>query len=361
MSIRRRLAGGSPSKGLGSVGEANPTPTLTTRIRPALIGATNIGGAGRVGESESLSPTPVAGASKSSVSIKKSDLAYMLTWDPSKKKAPAPVPAVTKGGPQLTKVEENDEDDEDDSGGNAAALPPTPPVPRRRRKEELAKKCLKEVAPSVAPSEIVKSSSIGSDGSGTSTTSDDTSAFLPLTLPANLFHINGNPYAKLDVIGRGGSCKVYRALTKELGVVALKRVKLDGMDKKSIDGYANEIALLKSLQGNPAIIEMYDSEVDLEKKTILIAMQIGDVDLNDVLKQQKEASRDELHTVSGVRAKRARAKRAHASPTASDQRVLVPNPPITKRCSALVKTSVLQAPPPSLRPPCSHSVLPRAG
>ena len=99
-------------------------------------------------------------------------------------------------------------------------------------------------------------------------------AFTGLVKKSNMFHINGKPYAKLGVIGRGGSCKVYRVLSSDLSVLALKKVKLDGMDKKAIDSYANEIALLKSLQGNPAIIQLFDSEVSLEDKSIMIAMQV---------------------------------------------------------------------------------------
>ena len=44
--------------------------------------------------------------------------------------------------------------------------------------------------------------------------------------------------------------------------------------------------LLKSLQGNPAIIQMYESHVDIEKKAIFLVMEVGEVDLNTVLKQQ---------------------------------------------------------------------------
>ena len=110
--------------------------------------------------------------------------------------------------------------------------------------------------------------------------------FLPLVSEDNILFVNSIPYAKLGVIGKGGSCKVYRALSKDCAVLAIKKVKLDGMDEKAIKGYANEIALLKKLRGNPAIIQMYDSEVDLERKSIFLVMELGEVDLNYVLQQQ---------------------------------------------------------------------------
>ena len=119
-----------------------------------------------------------------------------------------------------------------------------------------------------------------------STTKLDCS-FLPLIEKKNIIRVENDSYAKLGVIGKGGSCKVYRALSRDCDVVALKKVKLDGLNKAAIDGYANEIALLKRLKGNPAIIQLYSAEVDLERKSILLVMELGEVDLNYVLRQQE--------------------------------------------------------------------------
>ncbi|KAL3821758.1 hypothetical protein ACHAXA_000257 [Cyclostephanos tholiformis] len=112
-------------------------------------------------------------------------------------------------------------------------------------------------------------------------------SFLPLIENKNIIRVKDEPYAKLGVIGKGGSCKVYRALSRDCNVVALKKVKLDGLNKQAVDGYANEIALLKRLNGNPAIIQLYSAEVDLERKSILLVMELGEVDLNYVLRQQE--------------------------------------------------------------------------
>ncbi|KAG7340531.1 serine/threonine protein kinase [Nitzschia inconspicua] len=113
--------------------------------------------------------------------------------------------------------------------------------------------------------------------------------FLPLVHEDNILRVNKHSYVKLGAIGKGGSCKVYRALSKKCSVVAIKKVKLDGMDKKQIEGYANEISLLKRLRGNPAIIQMYDSELDLRRKSLFVVMELGEVDLNYVLHQRAQA------------------------------------------------------------------------
>lgn len=124
---------------------------------------------------------------------------------------------------------------------------------------------------------------------GTSQNDGIHSSFVPLAKVKNIVHVNSEPYAKLGVIGKGGSCKVYRVLSKDFRVLALKRVKIAGMDEKSIQSYANEISLLRRLGGNPSIINMYDSEVDRAGKSIYLVMELGEVDLNYVLQQHSKS------------------------------------------------------------------------
>lgn len=99
-----------------------------------------------------------------------------------------------------------------------------------------------------------------------------------------MIRVNGTSYVKLKLIGKGGSCKVYRALSKEGDVYAIKRVKIEDLDPKSIQGYANEIALLQQLRDNPSIIDLYDSQTD--DSNILLVMEVGEADLNQVLQKQ---------------------------------------------------------------------------
>ena len=108
--------------------------------------------------------------------------------------------------------------------------------------------------------------------------------FLPLVCENNIIRVNQKPYVKLSVIGKGGSCKVYRALSKDKAIVAIKKVNVKGMNTKAMDGYANEIALLRKLQGRPSIIQLYDSEVDVTRKAIYLVMELGEIDLNHVVR-----------------------------------------------------------------------------
>jgi serine/threonine protein kinase len=114
--------------------------------------------------------------------------------------------------------------------------------------------------------------------------------FLPLLNKSNVLRVNDVPYLKLGVIGMGGSCKVYSALTKERSVVAIKKVSTSGMDRKVLALYANEIDLLKRLRGNSEIIQMHDSQVDRTRKAIFVVMELGEADLNYVLQRQARSS-----------------------------------------------------------------------
>ncbi|TDL17877.1 Pkinase-domain-containing protein [Rickenella mellea] len=76
-------------------------------------------------------------------------------------------------------------------------------------------------------------------------------------------------------------------------IFAIKRVSLDKTDTETINGYMNEIALLKRLEGNHRIIRLIDSEVKCgsgnSKGHLMLVMECGEIDLAKLLlEQQKE-------------------------------------------------------------------------
>ncbi len=105
----------------------------------------------------------------------------------------------------------------------------------------------------------------------------------------SLWQVNGRPFVKLEVIGSGGSSKVYRVMAPNLTIHALKYVKLDIADAhtKVIDSvnetvnppqiftcsnqtniivplqemYLNEIDLLERLRDQENIVTLIDYEV----------------------------------------------------------------------------------------------------
>jgi hypothetical protein len=233
-------------------------------------------------------------------SFKNMDLSYIWTWKP-KGLTNTERQEVSMGGEHPTHGSGNSSN----HSGAEAKLEEND-TQSKKEKEALKKtSALKETEPSSSENAVAcnNTTSTGQMKAVTSATSavDGSLArketllakanleFLPLVHEDNILRIKTDSYVKLGVIGKGGSCKVYRALTKKCTVVAIKKVKLEGMTKKQIEGYANEISLLKRLKGNPSIIRMYDSELDLQRKSLFVVMELGEVDLNYVLQQRARA------------------------------------------------------------------------
>jgi serine/threonine-protein kinase TTK/MPS1 len=82
-------------------------------------------------------------------------------------------------------------------------------------------------------------------------------------------HINGKPYRRLDAIGKGGSCKVYKVMAENHKMFAMKKVTFHEQDgEAAIRGYKGEIELLKKLSGEERVIRLYDYELNEEKQTL---------------------------------------------------------------------------------------------
>jgi serine/threonine-protein kinase TTK/MPS1 len=74
--------------------------------------------------------------------------------------------------------------------------------------------------------------------------------------------INKHQYLRLEVIGRGGSSKVFRVIrTKDWKTFAMKRVVLSAIDDEAMRSYATEIQMLKRLSGNNSIVKLIDDEL----------------------------------------------------------------------------------------------------
>lgn len=102
--------------------------------------------------------------------------------------------------------------------------------------------------------------------------------------------VNKKAYARLDMIGKGGSSRVFRVLNHANELYAIKRVSLDKTDAETMNGYMNEIALLKRLEGNSRIIRLIDSELKAgpggSKGHLLLVMECGEIDLARLLTEQ---------------------------------------------------------------------------
>ncbi|KAL9130799.1 MAG: hypothetical protein Q9217_001102 [Psora testacea] len=102
----------------------------------------------------------------------------------------------------------------------------------------------------------------------------------------NFMSVNGKMFTRMDCIGRGGSSKVYRVMAENYKIFALKRVTLEDQDELAIRGYKGEIDLLRKLENVDRVVRLFDFEINEEKQTLSVLMEMGESDLNRVLTQR---------------------------------------------------------------------------
>ncbi|EAW09403.1 serine/threonine/tyrosine protein kinase MPS1 [Aspergillus clavatus NRRL 1] len=95
--------------------------------------------------------------------------------------------------------------------------------------------------------------------------------------------VNHKPFTRLDCIGRGGSSRVYRVMAENYKIFALKRVNLEDVDPVTLTGYKGEIDLLKKLENIDRVVRLFDWELNSDKHTLSVLMEIGESDLEKIL------------------------------------------------------------------------------
>ncbi|KAL5036851.1 Serine/threonine kinase mps1 [Batrachochytrium dendrobatidis] len=107
------------------------------------------------------------------------------------------------------------------------------------------------------------------------------------------FTVNGTSYQRIELVGRGASSKVFKVLCEtqpnQTTVYALKKVKLRGQDPSVVDGYINEISLLKKLAHHERIIRLVDAEINMQSGVMLMVLEYGEIDLAHLLKKSEGA------------------------------------------------------------------------
>ncbi|KAI1007328.1 hypothetical protein K3495_g892 [Podosphaera aphanis] len=103
------------------------------------------------------------------------------------------------------------------------------------------------------------------------------------TVKKNRVKVNGKIFTRLDCIGRGGSSRVYRVMAENSKFFALKKVSLDDADESAVRGFKGEIDLLKKLEDVERVIRLYDFELNEEKGTLTVLMEMGELDMNKIL------------------------------------------------------------------------------
>ena len=106
--------------------------------------------------------------------------------------------------------------------------------------------------------------------------------------------INSRLFTRLDCIGRGGSSRVYRVMAENYKIFAMKRVNLEDADAVAIAGYRGEIDLLKRLENVERVVRLFDYEINDEKGTLSVLMEMGESDFNQMLNRQLKTENAKL-------------------------------------------------------------------
>ncbi|KAF8855564.1 kinase-like protein [Acephala macrosclerotiorum] len=102
----------------------------------------------------------------------------------------------------------------------------------------------------------------------------------------NKLRVNGKIFTRLDCIGRGGSSRVYRVMAENSRLFAMKKVNLGDADENAVRGFKGEIDLLKKLEGVDRVIRLYDYELNEDKGTLTVLMEMGELDMNKILEMR---------------------------------------------------------------------------
>ena len=81
---------------------------------------------------------------------------------------------------------------------------------------------------------------------------------------------------------------MFKIIDENGHVYALKKVKLKGQDASVIKGYKNEIILLNKLKNSKRIIHLHDAQHDKESGLLLMVLEFGEIDLEQLLQQAQE-------------------------------------------------------------------------
>jgi serine/threonine-protein kinase TTK/MPS1 len=198
-------------------------------------------------------------------------------------KSPSPTHVATVSVAHLRATYGHQRHESDTLRSAAGSLPPPqlqPPAPARPK--STSPKVSEAPPPPRAPTASVRPrrSPTASEPIPTAGEDEVAPASVPEVKTRNLV-VSKKAYARLDLIGKGGSSRVYRVMNNANEIYAIKRVSLDKTDAETMSGYMNEIALLKRLSGNSRIIKLVDSEVKPgpggTKGHLMLVMECGEI------------------------------------------------------------------------------------
>jgi len=100
----------------------------------------------------------------------------------------------------------------------------------------------------------------------------------------NTVIVNNKVYYKLQLIGSGGSSQVYRVLSEDKQILALKQINLKPHEGGHVANYMGEISLLERFRNAAHVIQLIDYEI-VDDTTIYMIFEAGTADLAHIFKR----------------------------------------------------------------------------
>ena len=103
---------------------------------------------------------------------------------------------------------------------------------------------------------------------------------------------SGVKYLKLECVGQGGTCKVYKVLCPKRKTYALKRIQSrQGARRRRSRGSWTRSVCCRACAGEHNIIQLVDAEVCKSEGLIYVVLEYGEIDLARLLVEAREATR----------------------------------------------------------------------
>lgn len=99
--------------------------------------------------------------------------------------------------------------------------------------------------------------------------------------------INQKKYLKLELLGKGGSGKVYKIIDENKQILALKKTKIPNREIEALHNCLNEISILKTLVHQPRVIQIKNADISFENGCVLIVLEYGESDLENLIKKKE--------------------------------------------------------------------------
>lgn len=108
----------------------------------------------------------------------------------------------------------------------------------------------------------------------------------PQDLSSRIFFVNDRQYKPVEVLGLGGSSKVYKVRDAKQHTWALKRVKFDRFDDQIKQSFAREITLLLKLAKLDRVVYLHDYAINDDE--LYLVMELGERDLAHIIHPRLE-------------------------------------------------------------------------